>query len=242
MYYSVGRQVESRFCNFFLRVALAVGPVLQLPCCPAEQGELSEICLQNLLPNLTPHAVQYCASAKIRSEDSQNHRIRPQFPFDASIVKLKTVDYINASWIGDLLPGFRDRLIVTIGPMHPDNFSDHPDTCRDFWGMVAELGIRTVVMLGAGEKGYAGCARYFPDGEGEAVNFGKFEVRVLERTEMGDHVVVRKLRLKGSLKLIFRVTLVVAYLGWVGIDLDVPPTSTATQPILPSSPESPLPG
>ena len=116
-------------------------------------------------------------------------------------MRLKTVDYINASWISDLLPGFRDRLIITIGPMHPDNFADHPDTCGDFWGMVAELGVRTVVMLGAGEKGYAGCARDFPDGgEEEALNFGKFEVRVLERTEMGDHAVVRKLRLQVSVK------------------------------------------
>ena len=119
-----------------------------------------------------------------------------QFPFDSNIVRLKTVDYINASWISDLLPGFRDRLIVTIGPMHPDNFSDHPDTCGDFWGMVAELGVRTVIMLGAGEKGYAGCARYFPDKEEEEVNFGKFDVRVLERTKVGDHAVIRKLRLK----------------------------------------------
>ena len=115
-------------------------------------------------------------------------------------MRLKTVDYINASWIGDLLPGFRDKLIVTIGPMQPDlPHQQQEDTCGDFWGMAAELGVRTVVMLGAVEKGYAGCARYFPDGgEGEELRFGKFEVRVLERTEMGDHTVVRKLRLKAS--------------------------------------------
>ena len=116
-------------------------------------------------------------------------------------MRLRTVDYINASWISDLLPGFRDRLIVTIGPMHPDNHADQADTCGDFWGMVAELGVRTVVMLGAVEKGYAGCARYFPDGEGESVNFGKFEIRALERTEMGDHAVVRKLRLQVSFEI-----------------------------------------
>ena len=114
-------------------------------------------------------------------------------------MRLKTVDYINASWIGDLLPGFRDKLIVTIGPMHPNGGANQEDTCGDFWGMAAELGVRSVVMLGAVEKGYAGCARYFPDGgEGEELRFGKFEVRVLGRTEMGDHTVVRKLRLKAS--------------------------------------------
>ena len=38
------------------------------------------------------------------------------------------------------------------------------------------------------------------------------------------------------LLILYMVTLVVAYLGWVDIDLDVPPSCTATQPILPSSP------
>ena len=33
----------------------------------------------------------------------------------------------------------------------------------------------------------------------------------------------------------YRVTLVVGYMGWVDIDLDVLPSCTTTQPILPSS-------
>ena len=82
--------------------------------------------------------------------------------------------------------------------MHPENYAEHPDTCADFWGMVSELGTRTIVMLGAGERGYTGCARYFPNDRGEAKYFGKFQVDVMDKEEMGEHVVVRTMGLKVS--------------------------------------------
>ena len=53
------------------------------------------------------------------------------------------------------------------------------------------------------------------------------------------HSVSLKVPNSNVLDRLYRVTLLVAYLGWVDIDLDVPPSCTATQPILPSSP---LPG
>ena len=77
-------------------------------------------------------------------ENANKTRYR-RFPFDSELVRLKSVPYVNASWISDLLPD-SPRSVVTIGPIMSSG-PQVPNTCGDFWSMVWELGTRTVVML-----------------------------------------------------------------------------------------------
>ena len=55
--------------------AAMLGSVLQLPCCPCGQGELSEMCLQNLLLNLPPHAVDKLKANTMEYDDAEAYEV-----------------------------------------------------------------------------------------------------------------------------------------------------------------------
>jgi len=100
----------------------------------------------------------------------KRNRYCNQFPLDSHLVEVPGVDYINASRMD--LPGWSRQAIITGGPLHPKDFSggnpsdfgdqDVPDTCGDFWRMVAAEGAEVIVMLCTLAPGYQGCSRYFP--------------------------------------------------------------------------------
>ena len=49
------------------------------------------------------------------------------FPYDANRVVLEgDKDYINASWVA--LPGVEDKLILTMGPLHPESYNKYKRT------------------------------------------------------------------------------------------------------------------
>ena len=62
------------FVNIFLRVALAVGSVLQLPCCPCRaRGTLRNLFTKPLL-NLPPHAVDKL-KANMEYDDAEAYEV-----------------------------------------------------------------------------------------------------------------------------------------------------------------------
>ena len=55
--YSLGRQLVKRYCKMCFESFTGRWAVLQLPCCPSKQGELSKNILQNLFNRLPPQTV-----------------------------------------------------------------------------------------------------------------------------------------------------------------------------------------
>ena len=65
--------------------------------------------------------------------------------------------------------------IATMGPTHPDSFSnklpidfddgDAVDTCPDFWKLCWSTKAQLVIMLCTISSGFRGCSRYFPEGD-----------------------------------------------------------------------------
>lgn len=115
------------------------------------------------------------------------------FPFDSGRVLVTGAesDYINASWID--VEGVRGRLILTMGPMHPDWFGE--DTVTQFWRMVAQQGVTIVVMMCAVQKGFGGCSGYFPTDRKESV-WADIKVRDCDKVSKGESSVVRTLELE----------------------------------------------
>ncbi len=167
----------------------------QASACSRFSKKLSPSChflVQHVLDNVPPAPgdpwnqhdamvkMKLCKEACKKGNLDRN-RYCNQFPFDSDLVRLKSLPYINASWISGLLPSasatpdkkygrpptnlflfrffflcFPRRLIITMGPLHPSSGvkPPMPDTCSDFWSMAWELGTKTVVMLCSVSPGY----------------------------------------------------------------------------------------
>jgi len=128
------------------------------------------------------------------------------FPYDAHRVVLKGEnDYINASWV--TLPGVQDRLILTMGPLHPDSYSSKKrtdwdseksaNTCPQMWSMMAHEEVPLVVMLCAVQDGFTGCSQYFPPSHGEEQVHGGWKIVNKGKEEKDDGIIVRDLELTG---------------------------------------------
>ncbi|XP_034032788.1 receptor-type tyrosine-protein phosphatase eta isoform X2 [Thalassophryne amazonica] len=94
-------------------------------------------------------------------ENKPKNRYNNVLPYDSSRVKLSIIhgspydDYINANYI----PGYNSRkeFIAAQGPL--------PSTVKDFWRMIWEKNIQTLVMLtGCIEQGRAKCDQYWDYG------------------------------------------------------------------------------
>eukprot|EP00038_Savillea_parva_P001523 m.104689 g.104689 ORF g.104689 m.104689 type:complete len:1549 (-) comp10533_c0_seq2:22-4668(-) len=95
------------------------------------------------------------------------NRYRDIVPMDSCRVKLHTLgggnDYVNASHVRALLPGSPD-FIAAQGPT--------PETCGEFWKMVAQQRVRIVAMVtNCTEQGRSKCAQYWPDHIGETAHY-----------------------------------------------------------------------
>ena len=128
------------------------------------------------------------------------------FAYDANRVVLEGEnDYINASWV--TLPGVQDKLILTMGPIHPDSYSSSrrtdwdseksANTCPQMWSMMVQEEVPLVVMLCAVQDGFTGCSQYFPPSLGEEQVHGRWRVVNKGKEEKDDGIVLRDLELTG---------------------------------------------
>ncbi|EGD81142.1 LOW QUALITY PROTEIN: hypothetical protein PTSG_13149 [Salpingoeca rosetta] len=120
-------------------------------------------------------------SAQILANKEKN-RFNNILPFDNTRVKLQTVpgvvgsDYINASFID----GFKQKgaFIATQGPLE--------NTLADFWRMVWEQGVHSVVMMThLEENGRVKSEQYWPDPDEPPLNFGDYQVTLLSEVNRG---------------------------------------------------------
>nr|XP_018668381.1 tyrosine-protein phosphatase non-receptor type 12-like isoform X2 [Ciona intestinalis] len=100
---------------------------------------------------------QYKSSAGEKPENKKKNRYKDILPFDTTRVKLSTInnasDYINASFIKGT--DGKNSYIASQGPL--------PHTVTDFWRMLWEYRISTIVMVCREiELGKQKCERYWP--------------------------------------------------------------------------------
>ncbi|XP_053133961.1 receptor-type tyrosine-protein phosphatase eta [Hemicordylus capensis] len=109
--------------------------------------------------DLRPVGVNQPKFAAELTENKAKNRYNNVLPYDISRVKLSienhpTNDYINANY----MPGYNSKkeFIAAQGPL--------PNTVQDFWRMIWEKNIYTVVMLTKCiEQGRTKCEEYWPD-------------------------------------------------------------------------------
>jgi len=137
-------------------------------------------------------------------QHKEKNRYCNLFPFDTNRVVLdEENEYINASWV--ILPNVKDRVILTMGPLHPDmssktkmtdwNTECSADTCPQLWSMVGQQEVHVIVMLCLVQEGFTGCSQYFPPQLGEEQVHGGWKVVNKGKQERGKGKVVRQLDL-----------------------------------------------
>ncbi|KAJ3596594.1 hypothetical protein NHX12_002999 [Muraenolepis orangiensis] len=112
-------------------------------------------------------------------ENKPKNRYNNVLPYDSSRVKLSIHgsqfdDYINANY----MPGFNSKkeFIAAQGPL--------PGTVNEFWRMVWEKNIQTLVMLtGCIEQGRVKCEKYWPN---ESKHFGNITVTMTSEIALED--------------------------------------------------------
>ncbi|KAK0141048.1 Receptor-type tyrosine-protein phosphatase eta [Merluccius polli] len=112
-------------------------------------------------------------------ENKPKNRYNNVLPYDSSRVKLSIHgslfdDYINANYV----PGFNSRkeYIAAQGPL--------PGTVNEFWRMIWEKNIHTVVMLTrCVEQGRVKCEKYWPN---ESKPFGNITVTMTSEISLED--------------------------------------------------------
>ncbi|XP_078488048.1 uncharacterized protein LOC100177704 isoform X3 [Ciona intestinalis] len=123
---------------------------------------------------------QYKSSAGEKPENKKKNRYKDILPFDTTRVKLSTTnnpsDYINASFIKGT--DGKNSYIASQGPL--------PHTATDFWRMLWEYRISTIVMVCREiELGKQKCERYWPQ-EQELKQYDDILI-ILIREENSEH-------------------------------------------------------
>lgn len=129
---------------------------------------------------------QYCPTS-LKNPD--RNRYGNVLAFEETRVKLKKPspptdsDYVNANWVGGLLPGTQKQYIAAQGPLE--------NTIGDFWQMIAEQDSSVIIMLTRLiENGRNKCAKYYPE-PGEIFQLGEVTVTGKEVDET-EEVTTRK--------------------------------------------------
>jgi len=157
-----------------------------------------------------------------KPENSFLNRYRDVKPYDHTRVKLEThhdTDYINASLVR--VPRANRAYILAQGPL--------PYTLGHFWLMVWEQNTKAVLMLNRViEKRVNKCHQYWPLNEGESLedeHLQEVGLTLLHvKSEVGDHYIVRTLKLTNTATGESRDILHFHYTAWA--DFDVPQCDT----------------
>lgn len=127
-----------------------------------------------------------------RTHNIKKNRYKDIIPYDATRVKLSSLpnvhgsDYINANYIESANKGH--GYIASQGPL--------PNTVGDFWRMIMELNIDTVVMACKEEESNKPkCERYWPK-DGESKMFGMIEVKLESENKISSDFIIRKMKAK----------------------------------------------
>ncbi|GFH16999.1 uncharacterized protein HaLaN_13530 [Haematococcus lacustris] len=123
-----------------------------------------------------------------RSENAARNRYINVLPYDFNRVLLRDgqQQYVNASYVrqADRNLGGELNYLATQGPL--------PSTVADFWRMVYEQQVPTVIMLtNVTERGIVKCHPYYPDKPGDTLTPGK-DIQAGSGT-MARHVAMRLL-------------------------------------------------
>ncbi|XP_050958344.1 receptor-type tyrosine-protein phosphatase eta-like [Labeo rohita] len=116
-------------------------------------------------------------NAALAIENNEKNRYSNVLPYDSSRVKLSVCggpfdDYINANYV----PGYNSRkeFIAAQGPL--------PVTVNEFWRMVWEKNVYTIVMLTrCNEMGRVKCEKYWPS---ETTQYHNISVTTTSETEL----------------------------------------------------------
>ncbi|XP_061190063.1 receptor-type tyrosine-protein phosphatase T-like [Saccostrea echinata] len=152
-------------------------PIDQLGASIAEKKENDNEKFRKEYAVFPPGQLHKCDVGK-RSENVPKNRFKTTFPYDHSRVVLRTQDenasdYINANYIDG--PNRKKEYIAAQGPKQ--------NTLGDFWTMLWQENISTIVMLTnlrEGEK--IKCTQYWPD-KGKHINYGPVSVKWMEERE-----------------------------------------------------------
>jgi len=121
-------------------------------------------------------------------------------------------DYINASFISDVILGTSRKYIAAQGPGE--------DTTPAFWSMIWQYDIRVVVMLTNLVEGGGftciKCNKYWPEAVGDTKRFGDIEVQLFDKAEAPNYI-VRKLDVthRGPTSCSNRVIVHIQFTNWL---------------------------
>ncbi len=144
---------------------------------------------------LRTHQIDVASSRENRAKNRYSNIM----PFDRHRVVLAggvapDTDFINASWISfSALP--REHIIAAQAPLHPDWHG--PDTCGDFWRMVWQHDVTTIVALARVQPGFSGSSMYFPSSAtSREVRFGAFAIALEAEEALSEDIVLRVLAVR----------------------------------------------
>jgi len=121
-------------------------------------------------------------------------------------------DYINASFISDVMLGTSRKYIAAQGPGE--------ETTPAFWSMIWQYDIRVVVMLTNLVEGGGftciKCNMYWPESVGDTKRFGDIEVQLFDKAEAPNYI-VRKLDVthRGKGQCANRVVVHIQFTNWL---------------------------
>jgi len=135
--------------------------------------------------------------------DSTRVRILPPYKISGDI---EASDYINASFISDVLHSADKKYIAAQGPGE--------DTTPAFWQMIWQYDIRVVVMLTAVlESCGIKCNTYWPDELGEMRKYNDLTIQLFDIAEAPTYV-IRKFDLSHASSSTSRVIVHIQYISW----------------------------
>ncbi|XP_033095859.1 receptor-type tyrosine-protein phosphatase kappa-like [Anneissia japonica] len=168
------------------------------------------------LNSLSPNPPATLTTAGVLADNVMKNRFEDIIPIDTTRPYLMTPskngnDYINASFCNSYRK--RNGFIVTQAPL-----SDQIDTSEDFWRLVYDYEVHTIVMLN--NQDHTGLANYFPETEATHLRYGAFEVQ-LQSTQNNNHMTLRRLTLQKMKAQTIREIQHYAFTAWPN-DVTVP--------------------
>jgi len=174
------------------------------------------------LEKLSFDTIEYKTSVAELPSSKRRNRYRDIVPFDSNRVLVHppyTIpgdshrsDYINASFISDVMLGTSRKYIAAQGPGE--------ETTPAFWQMIWQYDICVIVMLtnlveGGGFTRIK-CNMYWPESVGDTKRFGDIEVQLFDKAEAPNYI-VRKLDVthRGSGECSNRVIVHIQFTNWM---------------------------